>query len=109
MTVVCRALGPADSELAEHKKEGSEHEHEHEHGKHSKVDRLISKFFRLHHSEEEEKPVTTDVATSEKILEDALANNHQPAIPADAVREREISFTNLFPCLIILFSILFLN
>jgi len=38
---------------------------------------------------------TTDVATSERVLEEALAHNNQPAIPADASRDREVVHPSL--------------
>lgn len=36
-------------------------------------------------------PTTIDVTTSERVLEQALANNNQPVIPADASRDHEVS------------------
>jgi hypothetical protein len=62
-----------------------------DHHKENKVDRFLNKVFHLGHHEPAAR-VTTDVATSEKVLEEALAHNNQPAIPPDASRDREISF-----------------
>jgi len=61
-----------------------------DHHKENKVDRFLNKVFHLGHHEPAAR-VTTDVATSEKVLEEALAHNNQPAIPSDASRDREVS------------------
>jgi hypothetical protein len=92
---VHRALGPADSKLNDPDTKQIPGEKEEQH-KGNKVDRLISKFFHLGHHEPDPR-TTTDVETSEKVLEEALANNNQPAIPADASRDHEISSLSFSP------------
>lgn len=54
------------------------------------MDRLISKFFKLDTHPEDKTQKTMDVDTSQKVLEDALATNKQPAIsPEEYEHERE--------------------
>lgn len=84
-----QAGGPADHDntLVTGETIEKEGDQPHQH----KVDRLLSKFFHLGHKDPEPAQTVTDVGTSEKVLADALAHNNQPAIPADASRDHDVS------------------
>eukprot|EP00026_Physarum_polycephalum_P008539 Phypoly_transcript_08627.p1 GENE.Phypoly_transcript_08627~~Phypoly_transcript_08627.p1 ORF type:complete len:434 (+),score=66.26 Phypoly_transcript_08627:107-1408(+) len=81
------AMGPGETALEPNTKKIPELD---DHHKENTVDKFLTKFFHLGHNQPDAR-VTTDVETSERILEEALAHNNQPSIPPDASRERDIS------------------